>query len=897
MIAIRNQLQKDVFTPQEERLLGLLFVWKAGKKRKNCILCAAVSTDRPYQTSLVKFKKADKGSVYKQVTWWSFEDLLLVDGKNPNKEAPEFDLQFDKVYRWIASSSGEKNAFMSCLLKLNRRYLHNRIKFVNISAHILEESHRPQVEQRVCEPIEEEEEEEEVGVYQELTPKEAIDIEKLIEQFDQSISNAEAFAEKMTKDLHVLDEENIRSIIVSEKQVTEMMELIDMGLVEVNHIENTLQTYEELLQSVKEQMDHIHQSNYLLQVIDSNQQKLLEQVTFLVHMLNIAEEHQHALRNGDLSKPAGVQACIAAVEALNNCMNVKLLPGHRKMQSVAEQLIKCESLRQHFESRFIRHINNMFVLQGADQNITLTQESGDLILPNHRFYHEELLPYTPLMAWLKTSNPAIFTDLSKVYTDNIRKLYERQIKEFFDLVKFKLTGTKEGMRFRIQESFEKLTASTSNLQKSLFRPSFYEHLGSEADFADRGMMDRVRDGQDGEWSISTSCMQITDQVLAELEPMCIAEEEFITKFFMMNEDRSSETVQQEILGSRSDTLIVVNEDSSERIRICRSVAEQEDPALHSTRKMMSEIFSTLEADLKGFVNLCDKINPSNSLHLLVTVSQRALTVQDGGPCSFLKSTLGNILVQVKRNFDKCIYAFCKQIEEAKVPKKIRVVILPFVVEFDEFLNVAESIFKNTDRRGNLDKAYNKVIAAVFASVKNIASMNLKKPPDVVIMENFHHIFCCLSKMKIISLEDKKKEAYQQYTEHCNLYVTKYLGQPLEKLNNFFDGVKARISQGVKEDEVSYQLAFSKQELRKVIEKYQGKEVKKALENLYKKVTKHLSEEENLLQVVWRTMQGEFVRQYKEFEDMIARCYPGSGITMNFTVEDILQYFSDITKSN
>uniref|UniRef100_A0A4W3H2T0 Exocyst complex component 1-like n=1 Tax=Callorhinchus milii TaxID=7868 RepID=A0A4W3H2T0_CALMI len=783
MIAIRNQLQKDVFTPQEERLLGLLFVWKAGKKRKNCILCAAVSTDRPYQTSLVKFKKADKGSVYKQVTWWSFEDLLLVDGKNPNKEAPEFDLQFDKVYRWIASSSGEKNAFMSCLLKLNRRYLHNRIKFVNISAHILEE----------------EEEEEEVGVYQELTPKEAIDIEKLIEQFDQSISNAEAFAEKMTKDLHVLDEENIRSIIVSEKQVTEMMELIDMGLVEVNHIENTLQTYEELLQSVKEQMDHIHQSNYLLQVIDSNQQKLLEQVTFLV----VSKKHQHALRNGDLSKPAGVQACIAAVEALNNCMNVKLLPGHRKMQSVAEQLIKCESLRQHFESRFIRHINNMFVLQGADQNITLTQESGDLILPNHRFYHEELLPYTPLMAWLKTSNPAIFTDLSKVYTDNIRKLYERQIKEFFDLVKFKLTGTKEGMRF-------------------------------------------------------SKYVCLLNQVLAELEPMCIAEEEFITKFFMMNEDRSSETV---------------------------------------TRKMMSEIFSTLEADLKGFVNLCDKINPSNSLHLLVTVSQRALTVQDGGPCSFLKSTLGNILVQVKRNFDKCIYAFCKQIEEAKVPKKIRVVILPFVVEFDEFLNVAESIFKNTDRRGNLDKAYNKVIAAVFASVKNIASMNLKKPPDVVIMENFHHIFCCLSKMKIISLEDKKKEAYQQYTEHCNLYVTKYLGQPLEKLNNFFDGVKARISQGVKEDEVSYQLAFSKQELRKVIEKYQGKEVKKALENLYKKVTKHLSEEENLLQVVWRTMQGEFVRQYKEFEDMIARCYPGSGITMNFTVEDILQYFSDITKSN
>uniref|UniRef100_UPI00398F3899 exocyst complex component 1-like isoform X1 n=1 Tax=Pristiophorus japonicus TaxID=55135 RepID=UPI00398F3899 len=894
MIAIRNHLQKDVFTPLEERLLGLVIVWKAGKKRKNCILCAAVSTDRPYQASLVKFKKADKGDVYKQVAWWSFEDLLVVDGKNAEKDNPEFDLQFDKVYKWIASNSGEKNNFMSCLFKLNRRYLHNRIKFVNISSHILEESLRPPVEQRASEPIEEEEEEE-IGVYQELTSKEAFDIEKLMEQFDQSISNSEAFAEKMCKDLHVLDEANIRSIIVSEKQVTEMMELIDVGLIEVKSIEETLQTYEELLQSVKEQMDHIHQSNYQLQVIDCNQQKLLEEVIFIVHKLDLAKEHEHALRSGDLSTPVSLQACIAAVEALSNCMDVKLFPGHRKLQSVVEQLIKFENLRQLFESRFIRHINSVFVLQGNDQSTSLMQQSGELIFPNHKAYQDDLLPYCPLMAWLKSNSPVIFTDLSKVYAENIRKLYDKQIKEFFDLVKFRLTGIKEGMRFRIQESFEKLTASTSNLQKTLFRSSLYEHIGSETDITERGMMDKAKDEQDREWSISTFCTQITDQVLAELEPICIAEEEFITNFFILTEDTCSETPQ--LLGSRSEFVLAVNQDSTERVRIYRSAAEQEDPGISNKRKMMSEIFSTLELDLKAFVNLCDKINPSNSLHLLVIVSQRALTVQDCDPSSFLKSTFGNILVHVKRNFDKCISALCKQIEEAKVPKKTKIGILPFVVGFEEFLTVAEAIFKNAERRGDLDKAYDKVILAVFTNVKNIASMNLKTPADVVIMENFHHIYCFLSELKIHSLEVKKKEAYQQYSEHRDLYVTKYLGQPLEKLNTFFDGVKARIAQGVKEDEVSYQLAFSKQELRKVIEKYQGKEVKKALENLYKKVIKHLSDEGNLLQVVWCTMQGEFVRQYKEFEEMIALCYPGSSITMNFSIQDILQYFLDITKSN
>lgn len=75
--------------------------------------------------------------------------------------------------------------------------------------------------------------------------------------------------------------------------------------------------------------------------------------------------------------------------------------------------------------------------------------------------------------------------------------------------------------------------------------------------------------------------------------------------------------------------------------------------------------------------------------------------------------------------------------------------------------------------------------------------------------------------------------------------------------HFFEGVKARVAQGVKEEEVSFQLAYSKQELRKVIEKYPGKEVKRALDALYRKIYKYLSPEENLLPVnmAWASLTG------------------------------------------
>lgn len=56
-------------------------------------------------------------------------------------------------------------------------------------------------------------------------------------------------------------------------------------------------------------------------------------------------------------------------------------------------------------------------------------------------------------------------------------------------------------------------------------------------------------------------------------------------------------------------------------------------------------------------------------------------------------------------------------EDVKISKKSKVGILPFVSEFEEFAALAESIFKNAERRGDLDKAYLKLIRGVFTNGK------------------------------------------------------------------------------------------------------------------------------------------------------------------------------------
>ncbi|XP_053314517.1 exocyst complex component 1 isoform X2 [Spea bombifrons] len=910
MTAIKHALQRDIFTPNDERLLSIVNVCKAGKKKKNCFLCATATTERPVNVKVVKVKKSDKGDFYKTQTVWLLQDLAVVDAKDAIKETPDFDLHFDKVYKWVASSTAEKNAFISCIWKLNQRYLRKKIDFANVSAQLLEESVPSGENQSVAGG-----DEEAAAEYQELNTREKQDIEIMMEGCEYAISNAEAFAEKLSRELQVLDGANIHSIMASEKQVNILMQLLDEALKEVDQIEGKLSSYEEMLQSVKEQMDHISESNHLIELSKTNSETLLGEIEFLVNHMDLSKGHIKALQEADLASSRGIEACTNASEALLQCMNVALQPGHKMLQSVQQQQQLFIDLREQFARRLASHLNNVFVQQftqmfpqlysrsyylsmaGHDQSSTLSVE---MTLPNHHPFHRDLLRYAKLMEWLKNTEYSRYEGLMKNYMDYIVRLYDREIRDFFEVAKNKMTGaTKEGKKFAtlprkesavkqetesLHGSSGKLTGSTSSLNKLSVQGSGSRRSQSSS-LLDMGNMS----ASDLDVADRTKFDKIFAQVLSELEPLCLAEQDFISKFFNLSQHQS---ITRTPMGETDDGDGGISS---------RPLTTGVQPAVPSEkdmiRQMMTHIFRCIEPELNNLIALGDKIDSFNSLYMLVKMSHHVWTAENVDAASFLSTTLGNVLVTVKRNFDKCITNQIKQMEEVKISKKSKVGILPFVSGFEEFAELAESIFRVTERRGDLDKAYSKLIKAVFINVEKVANESQKTPRDVVMMENFHHIFATLSRLKISCLEFEKKEAKQKYGDHLQSYVINSLGHPLEKLTIFFEGVKGRVAQGIGYEEVSYQLAFSKQELRKVIKDYPGKEVKKGLDNLYRKVDKHLCEEENLLQVVWHSMQDEFIRQYKHFEALIEKCYTGAGITMEFTIQDILEYFSSIAQSH
>lgn len=68
--------------------------------------------------------------------------------------------------------------------------------------------------------------------------------------------------------------------------------------------------------------------------------------------------------------------------------------------------------------------------------------------------------------------------------------------------------------------------------------------------------------------------------------------------------------------------------------------------------------------------------------------------------------------------------------------------MPYVENFEEFAITAESIFRESDRRTDLDKWYMKLINAMFDGISTHAMEHSKTPHQVVKMGKYSLIFLC-----------------------------------------------------------------------------------------------------------------------------------------------------------
>ncbi|XP_063804233.1 syntaxin-binding protein 6 [Pseudophryne corroboree] len=148
-MSAKATISKEVFSPQDERMLGAVLVKRRSKKKipflatggqgeYRTYICISASNKRPPEVYITKVKQFEGSTSFVRRSQWTLDQLRQVNGIDPNRESPEFDLQFDNASdQWVASSGSEKFTFFQILHHACQRYLSDRKpEFINCQSRL-----------------------------------------------------------------------------------------------------------------------------------------------------------------------------------------------------------------------------------------------------------------------------------------------------------------------------------------------------------------------------------------------------------------------------------------------------------------------------------------------------------------------------------------------------------------------------------------------------------------------------------------------------------------------------------------------------------------------------------------------------------------------------------------
>lgn len=590
MSGIKNLLiQNDIFNEEETKILSVLSVCKLNTKKSRATSVLVLISENSGFESIVEVKVHEKGQEYKKKKSWQIDQITLLD-VHYNEHEFEFVLANDEKIAFAAILLNEKQVFLTSVYKCVKKspLISNKSIFRNIpeSWKIDEDSLKTIAQSK------KEEEEEISGVefddHKELNELEIMlekDSKKWLGECNSVVRNADRFIDYLTKNLIQLDGANVESILASgeaEEKVLSLLQVIDAAIDEVETVEKTLDDYDEIMSNIRDSMEKMGEKNSMIEIANKNNMKLLQELEKVITQLDISHAHQLALTETDLNSVRGLQMAKDAAKALQNAMNVDIDPALLRLSAVQDQRKRFDKWKAKFSNTVSRYLNNLFIHLGNDLGESTHRD--ELKLPKHN-HHRELLAYQELMHWMKMMDTNAYEALSKVYTSSLSKVYERDIRQFFEQAKWIVNKN------RNHASDEVNTSVSGKSKVQQVKVPVYGILGIPKDQWSAAIIDSgERQRFDG----------ILEKVLTELEPVALSEQMFCINFFQL--DVLSPTSSS---SKNNPFAVTPNKDTPSLVpqkRLDRQINEE-------VRKMMSELFGILESELISFIVNFEKLDP------------------------------------------------------------------------------------------------------------------------------------------------------------------------------------------------------------------------------------------------------------------------------------------------
>ncbi|CAH8544998.1 unnamed protein product [Schistosoma intercalatum] len=909
-----NQLSR-LFYPINERVglsIGVISGHQSKHKRKHLVFTISLTKPTSIQVYLVKI--TDKNEI-KKVQVCNAKNLKKIDCRD-TKTQPSYELQIiteNKIWVFNALKLEEKRHFVSSFCRTLATLLPHVIKDIelvnfprdiNISPLSQHETLDALLNPEYMSTVGTGGDEDNVGgdeksvdkdksdvnapvtdSYRSLTKREEDDIRQFLDELDEesTLLNAAQLTERLQEQLAHIEGTNVHSIMSSESQVLSLMTTLDSAIERAELLEKQLNIYYSFLEEVEDAMSTLRDHDQLIQTTVDNRANLLNVLEQLVDRLDVDPKYFHVLMKGDLSTSDGIARCIEAAGYLDRLLNSEFKEGEEHLQAVDERMQELRNLRDSFATKLSGFVNDA-MLRYASQlgfvvNTGISMPSSDtmstisnnqsgvggggggsrktsmMITSSFRVASDlyavqrtDLLQLTPLVGnWLQANRKDLYIGIKRMYIEKSQNFFKRQIQEV-------LKCTQDSVANLVRPGKSKEIQRLENIPSDVGSVMSLHNL-------DSNLLTQVE-------SIFDSCF---DKILTLIR----TEQAFLNQFFGFHLnaaqiEKSHNTVMyKNYKGDELSTLFdcmvhlfdSVEQDVLNLITHCEQLqAILIMPLLITISRITeNEITSSSSSTLSSpsQQTTTTNLDHSNSSSGIGNTSQLQLESQDSDkiPMTYIANFLSRLTIETKRAFNRLVERLIISFKTSKPCKKVRCGVLSMVRTYIEFAECSMTVFAKSSRLVDLERAHRELVRCLMTEIDRVASRSVKTPGEVVQLENYHRLCDILRRLKMSSLDDYRQDAKNRYTLALQEYTKTCMGRPLEKLA-----------------------------------------VKHGLESLCKKVEKHLSDEENLFPVVWRSIQTEFITQCLRFSNLIQQCYPDSGIQLEFTITDLQNYFTEIACS-
>ncbi|KAK1427360.1 hypothetical protein QVD17_16043 [Tagetes erecta] len=838
---------------------------KIGKGQMAKPRVLAISTqleDKSQQTkAFLNVLKYSNGGVLEPAKLYKLKHLSKVEVLTNDPSGCTFMLGFDNLRsqsvappQWTMRNIDDRNRLLLCILNMCKDVLGHLPKVVGIDVvemALWAKENTPVVSKKrniqdgpvpAAEVIAESDMK--VTVEKELVSQaEEEDMEALLGVYVMGIGEAEAFSERLKRELHALEAANVHAILESEPLVDEVLQGLEAATVAVDDMDEWLGIFNIKLRHMREDIESIETRNNQLEMQSVNNKTLIEELDKLLERLRIPSEYAACLTGGSFDEARmlqNIEACEWLTGALRGLESPNLDPSFANIRAVREKRTELDKLKTTFVRRASEFLRNYFasLVDFMISDKSYFSQRGQLKRPDHADLRFKCRTYARLLQHLKSLDNNCLGPLRKAYCSSLNLLLRREAREFAN----------------------ELRAST----KASRNPTVWlEGSGGSNQNVNNADTSTVSDAY--------------AKMLTIFIPLLVDESSFFSHFMCFGVSALAPPGSPANGDNNDDDLGIMDIDDNDASTNTKNTSE-----LEALNESLRDLLDGIQEDFYAVVDWAYKIDPLRCISMH-GITEKYISGQKADAAGYVRLLLDKLEERITAQFTRFVDEACHQIERNE--RNVRQMgVLSYIPRFATLATRMEQYIQGQSR-DLVDQAYIKFIGVMFATLDKIAQTD-PKYADIILLENYAAFQNSLYDLANVvpTLAKFYHQASESYEQACTRHISMIIYYQFERLFQFARRIED-LMYTITPEEIPFQLGLSKMDLRKVV-KSSLSGVDKHIGAMYKKLQKNLTSEE-LLPSLWDKCKKEFLDKYDSFAQLVAKIYPSETIPSVTEMRDIL----------